>query len=135
MIAIKQLKILFDKRDKLNLFCILLLILVGGFLEMLGIGLILPFLAIISKPDIIEKNKNYKFVYELFPELSYNDFIVLIGTTLIAVNLIKNIYIITSNYIQQDFLKKKKTEFATKLFKGYMERPYEFHLKKIAQTC
>ena len=55
MKIIKQIISLFEKRDKVKLFGVLLLILSGGFLEMLGIGLIYPFMSLITSPELVEK--------------------------------------------------------------------------------
>ena len=47
---------LFSKKEKYALFGFCLLNIIGSFLEVLGIGAIIPIVTIFTKPELIEKN-------------------------------------------------------------------------------
>ena len=69
-----------------------------------------------------------KSLYEILPISSHTNYVVVLGLLLIMVIIIKNIYTLISVYIQQNFLFSKRIEFTNKMFLGYMQQPYEFHL-------
>ena len=128
MKLIIQVLSLFNKRDKIKLFIVFLLMFSSGFLEMLGIGLILPFVSLVTRPELIEQNKVFYTIYKFLPISSYTGFIIFMGLCLVAVNIIKNLYTIISVYLQQNFLISKRIDFTNRMFLGYMQYPYEFHL-------
>ena len=128
MKLIMQVLSLFTKRDKVKLFVVLLLMITSGFLEMVGIGLIFPFVNLITRPELIEQNTTFKSLYEILPISSHHGFVIVMGLLLVTVIVIKNIYAITSIYFQQNFLISKRIDFTKRMFLGYMQKPYEFHL-------
>ena len=128
MKLIIQVLTLFDKSDRLKLVFVLLLMFSSGFLEMVGIGLIFPFMSLIIRPELIDSNIILNTLYNYFSFSTHTSFIIFIGILLVIVNVIKNIYTIISVYIQQNFLINKRIDFAKKMFLGYMQKPFEFHL-------
>ena len=128
MKIIKQTISLFEKSDKVKLFGVFLLMISSGFLEMVGIGLIFPFISLITKPELMEQNMILKFLYETLPISSFTGFVIVMGLLLVMIIVIKNIYALISIYIQQNFLISKRIDFTNRMFLGYMHKPYEFHL-------
>ncbi|MCR4663526.1 MAG: hypothetical protein K5622_06550, partial [Endomicrobiaceae bacterium] len=62
----KKIRTIYDKKQQAK-FCFLFgLIVVSGFLELIGISLILPFINVVINPEIIITNKYLHFVYNLF---------------------------------------------------------------------
>ena len=57
---VKRISIIFDKKTKLKFLFVLFLILIKSLLDGFGIGLIIPFVASLSNPEIILNN--YYFV-------------------------------------------------------------------------
>ena len=90
MKIIKQVLSLFEKRDKVNLFGVLLLMLSGGFLEMLGIGLIYPFMSLITSPELVEQNMQLKSLYQTLPISTHTGFVIVMGLLLVGVIVVKN---------------------------------------------
>ncbi len=128
MKIIKQILSLFEKHDKVKLFGVLLLMLSCGFLEMLGIGLIYPFMSLITSPELVEQNMQLKSLYQTLPISTHTGFVTVMGLLLVGVIVIKNLFFIFSLYIQQNFLISKRVSFTNRLFLGYMQKPFEFHL-------
>ena len=128
MTLIIQIIKLFDQRDKTKLFLVLLLMISSGFLEMVGIGLIFPFMNLIISPELTETNIILNYLYELLSFSTHTSFIIFMGFLLVFVNIIKNLYTLISVYVQQNFLIRKRIDFAKKMFLGFMQKPFEFHL-------
>ena len=80
----KFLKIL-NKQQKLRVIIIGFMMVIGAFLETLGVGLILPLVTAIMTPDFIETNKYAKMVCEIFDLHTTRTFMVVIIAALIFV--------------------------------------------------
>ena len=87
-----------NNKEKKKAFYVLLLIIFNGFIEVLGLALILPVLYIISDPNKIIENE---YIHEIYHNLSFinttNQFILLMIIGLPIFFLVKNlisIYII-----------------------------------------
>ena len=57
---------IFDKRDKWKIGVLLIAVVVGSFLELLGVTIFMPYIEIISDPTTIQKTWYLKWVYDLF---------------------------------------------------------------------
>ena len=121
---------LFDKKDKIKIYLLFFLILSGTFTEILGFAAIIPFLLIISKPEVIQQNIYIKTVYDLIAPSSYNQFIAWIILFIIAVFLFKNLYLIFVKYFQFNFTTNIHNKLASRLFRSYLNSPYTFHLQR-----
>ncbi|MEX2600594.1 MAG: ABC transporter ATP-binding protein, partial [Balneolaceae bacterium] len=109
---------------------LLVLMFVGAFLEVLGVGMLPGFVAIIATPDRV-------FDVELLaPVLKYlnitdgGDLLVLGAITLILVFLLKNGYLIFFRYIEARFVFRRYASVGSQLFDRYMSAPYSFSLAR-----
>ena len=48
---------LFNRREKLQIFALLLLMLVGALLETFVVGIIYPFISMLKRPEVIHEHK------------------------------------------------------------------------------
>ncbi|WP_313893767.1 ABC transporter ATP-binding protein [Psychrobacillus sp.] len=127
---IRNLIKLFSKREKRNLFFLFLLMLIAALLETIGIGLIVPFIGIVTNPNIMEEQEVLLFVYELFNFQSSNGFLIFATICLILVFVIKNFYLLLFYYIQYRFINNQRVKKSQKLLNSYLTKPYEFHLQR-----
>lgn len=121
---------LFSKRDRLYLVFILLMMLVTAVLELLGVGLIFPFIALVADPAVVEHNRMMGAVYRLTHADSYNEFLVYSGLGLIGIYLVKNLFIGSVYYFQYSFVYSRQVALARRLLGAYLSRDYSFHLHK-----
>ena len=87
-LLITTLKIL-NKKEKFNLFLIFIFITTSSFLEMVGIGLILPLLTIIVDNNFFYNNEIVNIIKLKFNIENKSQFIILIIALLIIANLLK----------------------------------------------
>lgn len=124
---IGKFKNLLNKKQKIRIFIIMIMMIIGGFLEMLGVSLILPLVSAIMKPDIIITNKYAKIVCETFNLHSYRTFMIVIIGALIAVFIIKNVFLLLQYYVQYRFVYNNRFSTQVKLLQAYINRPYEYY--------
>ena len=126
--VIKDINNMFDNRQKkrvLFLFCVML---IGAFMEVIGVSLMLPILSSIMTPDIINKYEIVKEICNILDIHSHRTFAVVCIIALIIVFMIKNIFLVWQYYMQSKFIYDNQLETQIKIYKSFMRRPYEYFL-------
>jgi ATP-binding cassette, subfamily B, bacterial PglK len=93
------------------------------FFEIIGIGLLIPLLKIISDPDFLNDPRVSKILMQLKIEKD-QFFYILLGVTLLA-NLLKTLLLILLNYKQLKVLNDLNTYLSVKLFSNFLNRQQE----------
>ncbi|WP_448513783.1 ABC transporter ATP-binding protein, partial [Parathermosynechococcus lividus] len=94
-----------------------------------GVGLVLPFIAIIEKP---ERLNEILFWRQNNTPLTLNEeyeWLLTLSLSFGALYIFKNLFIAGSNYIQFKFLNEKQRKFSVLLLRSYLFKPYTFHLQ------
>lgn len=123
----KFLKIL-NKQQKLRVIIIGFMMVIGAFLETLGVGLILPLVTAIMTPDFIETNKYAKMVCEILDLHTTRTFMIVVIAALIFVYIFKNAYLFLEYYVQYRFICNNRFAVQCRLMEAYLRRPYEYFL-------
>lgn len=127
---IKKLNYIFAKKEKIHLAFVFLVILIGSFIELLGVSVFLPFIDILMKPESIMEQKKYRYFYELLGFSSTDHFLIALGILICVVYLFKNLYLTLQQNCMLKFSYTTRMHLATKLLSTYMAEPYTFHLNK-----
>jgi len=107
----------------------LIFILIGmAILEIVGIGSVMPFLAVISNPQIIHQNKWLAWAYSLLNFENPQQFLFVTGFFALIVFLTKNAFELFMIWVQYRFIYRNNLKIAVKLAKSYFSMPYEFYL-------
>jgi ATP-binding cassette, subfamily B, bacterial PglK len=107
---------------------LMIYMLVGVLLETLGIGLIIPALSIITDTSFIDENKYINLIIDYLNEPTQEQLIIY-GMLLIAlVYALKVIYMVFYVWKQAAFTYELQTSLSLKLFSGYLNKSYVFHL-------
>ena len=128
---VRFLRKILNKKEKLYLIYIFLLMIFNTCFELLSVGIILPVIAILFKKDV-------NFMPEIFNELvksfEHIDLVKYVIVMLILVYLIKNLFILFYNYQQKLYLRNLQTRVLCDLYKLYMLQSYSFFLQKDTGT-
>lgn len=125
---IKKFQQILNKKQKIRVIVIGIMMVIGAVLETLGVGLVLPLVTAIMDTNIIENNKYAKLVCELFDLHSARTFIIVIIMALIAVFILKNVYLFLEYYVQNRFICNNRFAIQQQLMDNYLQRPYEHFL-------
>lgn len=126
--VIKKFNLLLEKKQKKKLIVLFFLMLIGAFLEVLGVSLMIPLVGAIMKPDIIETNEIIGAFCRFFDLHSHRTFVILCIVALIVVFIIKDLFLIGQYYIQYRFSYNNRFVTQKKLLEVFMNRPYEYYL-------
>ncbi len=117
-----KLRLILEKKDFNKMYLFFILSFFAMFLEILSVGLIIPFLNSLVNGGIkLEIFKYFNFFENL--DISY---IILI---LIGVYTFKTIFLTFISFLQSKYLGDIRAGLSNQLFKLYLNRSYEFHLK------
>lgn len=90
---------------------------------------VLPFLALLGNPELIETNRYLKGLYDSLGFESAQNFLALLGFGALGI-LVLNVAVRTlTQYAILRFSNMRLHSFSQKLLKTYLSMPYEFHLE------
>jgi ATP-binding cassette subfamily C protein len=121
---------LFSKRERLHLGLLLAGMTVGAALEALGVGLLVPLISAMGNPSLIHDNRLFQRFYDWIGARGIEDFLLRISLLMLAVYLIKNVYLGMLAYLQALFIYRKQTQISGNLLTYYLRQPYTFHLQQ-----
>ena len=121
---------LFSAVEKRRGLVLLALMGVQAALEVAGLGLIVPYIALIGKPQSIA---DYGFLNSIFDTsgiATIQGFLILIGVFLIALIAVRNIFQIVLFSWQSRYLLNRQMGIEKRLLNSYLRRGYLFHVQK-----
>lgn len=125
---LKKMNYIFSKKDKLKTLLILCGIIMGSFLELMGVAVFSPFVNVLMNPDSIQETWYLKWLYDLFHFSSINYFLASLTGVIIFIYIFKNIFLaLQKNWIYK-FSYGIQLKLSTRLLKTYVKEPYTFHL-------
>jgi len=130
MIAIRELLSLFDRRERVQLAGLLALLVVGAGLETMGVGLVMPFIALVSDPGIVDRHSTFRWLKEFLGPDSNQHFLLLCGVILFCFYVLKNAYLGVVAFIQYRFIYGKMHRLSRHLLDTYLRAPYRFHMTR-----
>ncbi len=96
--------------------------------EAAGIASIIPFLAVITDPLIIQNNAYLAAIYRDLNFTSEQDFRIATGLFTVAVFALGAIYKIAANYLMTKFVARRRQSISRRLLQSFVQRPYEYFL-------
>jgi len=116
-----------NSKQKIYLVILFISSIVLSFLEMIGIGSIGLFVAILSESQSFIKNIPIESIQIFLLELEKKDLIILAGISLSVVFFIKNLLIILYNYFELKIRKNIILDISKKTYSNYLYRDINFH--------
>ena len=121
---------LLPRKSRLAMPVLMLMVLLGTFIEALGIGLVIPVMTTISKGGT---GSSSSILEPIFDRLGIRSISTMVGASVLllgAAFLVKNIYMLFLYWRQERFLNAVSQYLASTLFKSFLRRPYTFYLQR-----
>ena len=116
-----------NKKQFNRLIIISILLLICAILEAVGISLVVPIVSIIFDPNYFSDNSLLK---PFFSNKLQTNIILFLITSLCLFFILKNLFILFLNFIQGKLINLTALEMSQKLFRTYLNSPYQFHATK-----
>ena len=117
--------------ERRKLTFVWVLVLIGMVLELLSLGLIIPFMGLLTQDDYATK---FPSLYSQLGEPSQQKILVAGVLFILLVYLIKAVFTYYSNWVQRAFLNKVTARLSNELFQRYLRQSYSFHLDHNSST-
>lgn len=127
---IKKLAYIFNRKEKIKLFLLMVMIIIGSFIELTGVAAFMPFITAITNESAISENEILRLIYTLLNEPGQKEFLAVLAVGISAIYILKNLYL---GVLQNSILKFSYTmrkNLSVRLLATYMKEPYAFHLNK-----
>ena len=125
---------IFSRKDKTKIIVLLFAVIVGSFLELLGVSIFSPFANIIMNQESIQRTWYLKWVYDTLGFHTSKGFLAFLSVCIIVIYVVKNVYLICERSYMFKFSFETQMNLSTRLLETYMKEPYTFHLNKNIAT-
>ncbi len=126
----KKINYVLDRRQKTNLSVLLVIILIGAFVELLGVSAIMPLIDVAMEPGTIGEKWYFVLISKNTGITDANQMIVLLAFVLIAIYILKNIYVTMMYSLQYRFIFNNQQRLSVRMMKSYMQQDYLFHVSR-----
>lgn len=124
----KKLNYILDKRQKINIVVLAVMIFIGGILETLSISAMLPVVWVIIDAEFVQQNKYCQWAMDFLHLQDMHEFIITLLALLMIMYLLKNAYLLWLTSEQNRFISGNRNKIISQVLREFLNRPYEFYL-------
>lgn len=125
---VKKIGLLLDKKQKTAMGGLIVLMIVGAFLQTAGVGLLVQVVSIVIDPASIENSATVSALYRLLGSGSYQSFSVTVMVLLIITFVAKNLFLYVQQKLTLAFVYTNQFRTSERMMRNYLRRGYEFYL-------
>jgi len=129
----KKLIFLLTSQELKSASFLLLMVIIMALLEMIGVASILPFIAVITNPEIVESNSILNKIYLVFGKYGVENiqqFLFVLGICLFVLFVISLTVKAVTYYLQVRFVQMCEYKIGKRLVEGYLHQPYSWFLNR-----
>ena len=133
MINLKKILFILNPHERKLGFLLLVAMFVMALLDTIGVASIMPFIAVLSNPQIIETNEILNFIFinsKIFGVDNDQQFLFLLGFLVFFLLIISLIFKAFTTYAQARFGEMRGYAISSRLMRGYLNKPYTWFLQK-----
>ena len=127
---VKKLRYVFDRKDKIKLVGLAILMVIGRVLGLLAVAVFNPFIEVLMQTSSIEDDSFLKLFFTHIHLNGIEQYLVVLSALIAVIYLVKNIYLSFLQNVILSFSYTTRMNLATRLLTTYMNEPYTFHLSK-----
>lgn len=129
---LQKINYIFDKKQKLMFIVLGILIFIGGILETLGVGTMIPVVTVLLTPDklqsTIDGNATLTKICAFFNVTNASDLTTFLLILLMIVFVVKNLFILFQVSVQTKFIAHNRNKMISRVMAEFLNRPYEDYL-------
>jgi len=131
MQTFKKLLFLLSPDERKNAVFLLIMIVIMALLDVIGVASLLPFMAVLTNPSIIETNLILNTMFQfskIFGVENSQQFIFVLGILVFLLLVFSLTFKALTTYIQMRFVLMREYSIGRRLVKGYLHQPYSWFL-------
>jgi len=133
MQTFKKLLFLLTPHERKRAFLLMIIMLIMALLDMIGVASILPFIAILTNPSLIETNIILNIIFEASSVVGVENaqqFLFFLGVTVFIILISSLAFKALTTYLQVHFIEMCQYTLSKKLVEGYLYQPYSWFLSR-----
>ena len=133
MDSINNLFAMLSNNEKKKAILILIIVLITAFLDVIGVASILPFITVLSNPELISTNFYLKSLYDLsksFGVQTTEQFLFFLGIGVFILLIISLIFRSLNTYALAKFALGCEYSWGRRLIESYLNQPYVWFLNR-----
>jgi len=124
----KKLMVIMNAKQKRKMALLMMMMVVGAFLETASISLIIPVMTLVLSPNAVEENAIMASVYHALGMSSPRQFTVFVMGAMVLAFVLKNLFLFMLQKMMYRFVYKNQFETQEKMLRSFVKRDYEFYL-------
>lgn len=130
MNTVKKLLDLLTPHERKRTALLLVMILCMAILDMVGIASVMPFMAVLGSPDLVQNNAFLNTAYKRLGFTDPNEFLFALGTLVVVLLLLSLAFKALTTYAQLKFILMREYSISKRLLEGYLHQPYSWFLSR-----
>lgn len=127
---INRLRALLNPRERRLSYALLGLMILSGLTDALGVSSILPFMAVVGNPELIQTNHWLHKIFTLFEFASIDAFLVGLGVAALVIMVFSNALSLASSSTISWFTYNLGHHLSTQILSNYVRQPYAYFLER-----
>jgi ATP-binding cassette, subfamily B, bacterial PglK len=121
---------LLSRREKKRGLLLLAMVTFMALFETLGIASIMPFLAVLGNPEMVQQNEYLSWAYETFGFASTNRFLMALGLMAFFTVLFSALFRVITHYALNRYTQMRRHSLSMILLETYLRQPYAYFLDR-----
>jgi ABC-type multidrug transport system fused ATPase/permease subunit len=133
MQKLKKILYLLSPKERKNANLLLIMIIIMALLDMIGVASILPFMAVLTNPDLIQTNMFLNTMFHassIFAVENNQQFLFALGVLVFLTLVFSLIFKAITVYLQLRFVQMREYTIGKKLIERYLSQPYSWFLDR-----
>ena len=133
MQIIKKLLYLLTPGERINAGLLILMTLIMALLDTIGVASILPFMAVLSNPSLVETNLILSYLFQslkVFGVENNQQFLFALGVLAFTILVFSLAFKALTTFIQLRFVYMRGYSIGKRLVEGYLQQPYSWFLNR-----
>jgi len=121
---------LLNSAERRQALWLLLMIVLMALLDAVGVASIMPFMAVLTNPSLVETNGLLAGLYKILGTPSAQDFLLILGVLVFILLLCSLGFKALTTYFQLKFTLMREYSLGKRLIEGYLHQPYPWFLTR-----
>ena len=130
---LRKIIFLLSVHERKQAFLLLLMILVMALLDVIGVASILPFMAVLTDPTLVETNLVLNKMFKISNKFGIENnkqFLFALGVLVFVLLLFSLTFKALTSYAQVRFVQMRQYSIGKRLVRGYLNQPYSWFLSR-----
>lgn len=126
----RKLKDLVDHNGRRQALFLFFMMIIMGLISVVSVGLILPFMGVLSNPELIENNRYLAYVYQQLGFKDSHSFLIFMAMVLLFAIIGSIAFRAFVTLAMQRFSQMQVFKLSRRLLQGYLNQPYDWFLDR-----